>query len=188
MLKRIAARVASNPRAYELIQALLGARVVFAELQRVIPNRNVLTLDVGSSSGGVVARIVEKTIAIDIDLAPLALRARVAVQADARAIPLRAKTVPAATCVGVSHHLDDAGLAAALAEIARVTSGVFVFVDAVRNDGRFLSRLLWRYDRGANPRTAVELESALARDFEIERVVRFQYLHQYWLAIARPRR
>jgi len=188
MLKRFAERVASNPRAYELIQSLLGARVMFRALQEAIPDRNALTLDVGSSSGGAVAKIVAKTIAIDIDLAPLALRARVAVQGDARAIPLRGRSVPMTTCVAVSHHLDDTGLAAALAEIARVTSGVFVFVDAVRNDRRFLSRLLWRYDRGANPRTAVELESAIAREFEIERVVRFQYLHQYWLAIGRPRR
>jgi ubiquinone/menaquinone biosynthesis C-methylase UbiE len=101
-------------------------------------------------------------------------------------LPFSGDSFEAAICLFVSHHLDDAEFRAVVKELARVTKGVLFFVDAVRNEGRLLSRLLWRYDRGRNPRTKAEILAALGAAFEMADVSDFQTLHQYVLCVARP--
>ena len=89
-------------------------------------------------------------------------------------------------CLFVSHHLNDAEFRVVVGDLARVTKSVLFFVDAVRNEDRFLSRLLWRYDRGRNPRTKAEILAVLGAAFEIAEVSDYQTLHQYVLCVARP--
>ena len=66
-----------------------------------------------------------------------------------------------ACCVFVLHHLDDEALRRGLAELARVVRGELVVMDPLWLDRRAISRLLWRYDDGAHPRTRERLLAAL---------------------------
>ena len=193
MLKAIAHAAASRPRVYELIQILAGRQAIGRLIGPFIPIVRGMWLDVGSSSGSFPditgARAVP--VQIDNDVRPLVLakrrdsRSRV-IEADASSLPFRAGAFDLTTCFAVSHHLDDATLRAALREIARVTTDCFVFFDAVWVESRFLSRVLWRYDRGAFPRTREVLERELSRHFEISEQLTHRIAHEYWLAVARP--
>jgi hypothetical protein len=91
----------------------------------------------------------------------------------------------------MSHHLDDAQLAAMIGEESRLLrdDGQLVFLDAVWSRRRPLSRLLWRYDRGAFPRSADALVVALDRHFEPVRPPEyFAVWHEYLLWVGQPRR
>ncbi len=195
MLKRIARAAAANPRLYEIIQKLAGREAVRREIERrVSVQARGRWLDIGSSSGSIDStRLGSRLVQLDIDLQPLALaRSRtthlLAVCADASALPFRSAAFDVTSCFAVSHHLDDGALSRSLSEIARVTRETFVFFDAVRVDSRLLSRLLWKYDRGANPRTSLTLEKALVADFDVAESSSFTVLHRYVLFVLRPRR
>ena len=138
-------------------------------------------------------RLGIKPVYVDIDLRPLLARGRrVAaahlVGADAARLPFGAGSFDVALCLFVSHHLRDAELQNVIAELARVTTGALVFADPVRVDTRWISRLLWHYDRGRNPRTKEEILAALHTDFEVVGVSDFRIYHQYVLCVGRPRR
>ena len=192
MLKKIARRVASHPRVYELIQNLLGRRATWRKIESFIPATHDRWLDIGSSSGSFPARD-RQPFHLDIDILPLHLQKRRrgsthVVAGDAAALPFQSRSFDLATCFAVSHHLDDQALAKTLAEIARVTTGRLIFFDAVRIDSRLTSRLLWRYDRGEHPRTRETLTRMVSESFEIEDEIAYRIAHEYWLAVAVPRR
>jgi hypothetical protein len=89
--------------------------------------------------------------------------------------------------IAVSHHLSDDQLTQYVNEVARVTADRFVFLDAVVAEHP-VSRLLWRYDRGAWPRSEQTLVAALSVGLELERVERFRVWHEYLLVVGRPRK
>jgi SAM-dependent methyltransferase len=193
MLRRFVAAVLSFSFVYELVQSLAGQRKVAERLHGVLrdlPEGRVL--DVGSAAGGFALRLGLKPVCLDIDPLPLvSLRRRGRsgdpVAGDATALPFRDRCFDLTLCVAMSHHLSDRALSLLISELCRVTRGHLVFLDAVRNDARSISRWLWRYDRGGFPRTKRALVSSLESRFEIVRVVDFAVYHQYVVCIARPR-
>lgn len=191
MLKAFASWIASRPLFYELIQLLAGQPITVRHLRRAIDDP-AGALDVGSAGGGATRNLLRDPVSVDVDLVSIAALARRrpgarAVVASAAALPFRPRSFKTVVCSAVAHHLDDATFAAALAEMARVTAGKLVFVDGLRNDRRLVSKLLWRYDRGRNPRTRDELLEAIGRSFSIEAIDEYQHGHQVMLCVARPR-
>ena len=195
MLRRIAQAAASNPRIYEWIQVLLGREAAWRRIQPFVPPPGDRWLDIGSSTGSFPSLEQEdrQPACVDIDVQPLALRKqrnrdRDVVAADASALPFRDGSFDVITCFAMSHHLDDDTLSRAFAEAARVTRRSFLFFDAVRQDRRFLSRLLWRYDRGRFARPRTELRTMLTTHFEIAQEISYTVAHEYWVALCRTRR
>jgi SAM-dependent methyltransferase len=192
-LQRVTDAVASQPFWYDLIQVAAGQHRIERELLRVIPLlMSWPALDIGSAGGRLGRRVLGNPFAIDLDLRPLirARGGRVPVRvaaADAAVLPFAGAAFSVTLCACVSHHLEDTSFAAALAEIARVTRHAFVFVDAVRDDSRAISRLLWHYDRGSHPRPPERLVAAIEQHFVIHELRDFAFLHRYLLCVARPR-
>ena len=193
LARRIAAALVSRPPVYRLVQRLAGQARVAAQLRSSLPRGAdaAATLDVGSAEGGFSARLAIDPVFVDIDARPLLAmrrsrpRARAAA-ANASALPFPDRAFDVSLCVAVSHHLEDGELDGVLAELRRVTRSHLVFLDALRNDGRALSRLLWRFDRGPHPRTKAELEAALGRKFRLGAPEEFTVYHQYVLWVASP--
>lgn len=192
MLRRIAQAIASNPALYQLIQSVSGQRLTAKQLAVALAGADTRrALDVGSAGGGTSRGLLSGPVSIDVDVPSLAALKRAndearAVAGSIAALPFRSGSFPTAICVAVSHHLDGPTLAAGLREIARVVSDRFVFIDAVKIDHRWMSRLLWRYDRGRFPRTRAELLAAVRERFVIESIVDYRFLHCYVVCVARP--
>ena len=193
MLQRLAAALVSRPFVYNLVQVVAGRNRVIKRLRDAtgsLPPGRIL--DVGSASGRVGLDLGIRPVCLDIDFLPLSDRRRrgtldLAVQGDAARLPFARKSFDLTLCTAVSHHLDDDTLLAALAEIGHVTSGTFLFFDAIRNDSRWLSRWLWRFDRGRHPRTEEQLRQALERSFQPRTTAMFAVFHTYFLFLGTPR-
>jgi SAM-dependent methyltransferase len=191
--------VAANPRVYDIIQRIAGERRLFEGLEPHLSQlpRTARLLDLGGGTGGL-RSIAGLARYICLDSDPLKLdgfrrrrRDGFAVLGDAANCPIASRSVDVVACARVSHHLSDGQLTEALAEIARVlrSGGTLVFTDALRSS-RWSSRWLWRLDRGANPRTAAQIEAAIARHFDIEqwRTLAVPLLHEFVICVARVRR
>ena len=194
VLQRIASSLVSQPRVYKFVQALAGQPRIAARVREVFSANPTdgRVLDVGSSEGSFAERLNLDLLFVDVDWKPLvSLRRRRpgsrAAAASATDLPFADRAFDVTLCVAVSHHLDDAQLEAAIRELARVTRGHLVFLDAIRNERRALSRWLWRFDRGRYPRTRAELEAALGRGFHLRRSDAFAVRHQYVIWVAAPR-
>ncbi len=194
MLKNLARALVSVPAVYDFVQDLAGQPRMAERMRSTLAGLSKgRTVDVGSSGGRLADRLGIDPVYVDIDVRPLNARRRrggaaALVGADAGRLPFPAGCFDLALCFFVSHHLADAELAPVVAELARVTRGNLFFVDGVRNDRRAISRLLWRYDRGRNPRTKEQILAALSQRFELTDVDDFQIYHQYVLCVGRPRR
>jgi ubiquinone/menaquinone biosynthesis C-methylase UbiE len=192
VIERIAHALVSIPGVYDLVQTIAGQRRMARRLRQTMATLPAgRMVDVGSAGGGMADRLGIEPVYVDIDVRPLLARRRRAVAArlvgaDAARLPFSGESFEVAICLFVSHHLSDVEFRVVVGELARVTKGVLFFADAVRNEGRLLSRLLWRYDRGRNPRTKAEILAALGAAFEIAGASDFQAWHQYVLCVARP--
>lgn len=193
-LERAAAALVSIPAVYDLVQRAAGQPTVADRLKRAVERLGpaARVLDVGSSEGGFAARLALDPVFLDVDPRPLAaLRRRRpgarAAAADATRMPFRDSAFDVTLCAAVSHHLDDGQLAAVVSELARVTRGHLVFLDALRNERRPLSRWMWRFDRGRHPRTVGEIGGALDRRFRLTGPEEFTVRHQYALWVGSPR-
>ena len=91
--------------------------------------------------------------------------------------------------IDMSHHIPDDVLTNFLREARRMlrAGGSLIFMDAVWNPRRPVGRLIWRYDRGASPRSASALAAALADGFEPVERRRLTFWHEYLLWLGRPR-
>jgi ubiquinone/menaquinone biosynthesis C-methylase UbiE len=198
MILRLFHAAAARPAIYNFIQAASGARYVHARLGERI--RGIASpryvLDVGGATGTL--RVYwpreSRYICLDLERPKLegfrkAVPDGLALQGDATAMPLATGSVDAVICTAVAHHLDEKALLHALAESRRVLAphGQFVFLDALERSDRFLSRALWKVDRGAHPHTAERLRQMLAQEFEVCHWERFSVLHEYALAVLRKR-
>jgi len=194
LLQRAAAALVSRPWIYELVQDLTGQAKTAERLRSVIrklPHERML--DVGSAAGGLAGKLGASPVCVDVDLEPLAaLKGRrsesACVAADGARLPFGPASFDLTLCVAVCHHVDDLTLPEMLAELARVTSGRLVVLEPLRNDGRGVSRFLWRYDRGRHPRTREELVRRVGERFRVEETVEYRLYHDYWLCVARPSR
>ncbi len=59
-----------------------------------------------------------------------------------------------------------------------------IFLDALKEKRSLVSNLMWRYDRGRNPRTAEHLLSMLRHHFAVEDIQRYKIYHRYLLCIG----
>lgn len=198
MLARLLHWFAAKPWIYDRIQALAGAATVNRHLATALqpllrPSLDVL--DVGGGTG--LARTLfpadARYVCLDSDPVKLAgFRQKYpdaqAVLADGTHMPIETATVDIVLCRFVTHHVPDDQLPALFREMARVLkpSGSLVFVDAVRGEGRPISKLMWRYDRGSFPRHEEDVRARINNRFQVMSWDRFAVFHPYVLAVARP--
>jgi SAM-dependent methyltransferase len=188
--------LADDPRVYDLIQLLAGRHVIDMRLRRVLAGASgAVVLDVGAGTGSVARLLPPGTSYWALDNDPAKLQRLESKVPGARRLLRSAldtglddEAVDWSVCVDVAHHLDDEQLPHLVTELARLTRGRLVFVDPLWSQRPSLGRVLWRYDRGAHPRTADRLLQALQARFEIESVERFRAIHRYIMCVCRPRR
>ncbi len=185
----------SDGRVYDLVQSLLGRSLAAGRLRRCVERTaGASVLDLGAGTGHVreLVPASAKYLALDCDLQKVSrFRAKYplapAVLSDATRLCIKDKSVDYATCVAVAHHLSDLELQLLFSETARVVRERLIFLEALRCDASWISRLLWKYDRGSYPRTVDELRSALERWFKIENSEVYAIHHQYLLCTAIPK-
>jgi hypothetical protein len=66
--------------------------------------------------------------------------------------------------------------------------GYLLFLDALWKPSRFISRLLWKLDRGSFPHTEEALLSALSAHGEIVKIERYQIYHRYVICLVKRKR
>jgi SAM-dependent methyltransferase len=181
-------RLAARPRVYDAIQFATGAPVVAGIMRRWLAGARGLVLDIGGGTGRIKTLLPPNTRHVCVDVDELKLSGYIAkfddalaIHGDASMLPFRSGAVDAITFVAVSHHLTDGELGRVFDEIARVQSptGTFFFFDAISVPDRFISRMLWRHDRGAHPRTQEQLVTVLRRHFRVVDCVQHTILHRY---------
>jgi SAM-dependent methyltransferase len=194
VLQRGLHTLAAQPRIYDALGWLFGANEVRQRLGvRLAPHPEATVLDLGAGTGSVAEVVPSGAAYVWLDSDPLKLRGflaktanPVAVLADATRLPFASKSVDWSASVAVSHHLDAQALEQFISEASRVTRECFVFLDAVASL-RLASRALWKYDRGAWPRTSTQLEQALAQRFELQHIDTFRVVHEYVVITCKPR-
>ena len=181
-------RLASRPKVYDAIQFAGGAPVVAGLMRRWLAEARGLTVDVGGGTGRVKSLLPTAARHVCVDVDPQKLAGYVskyehgqAVFGDALRLPLQGDVANAVTLVAVSHHLTESELTIAFDEIARVLApnGTFYFFDAILAPNRWLSRWLWRHDRGAHPRTSEQLLYHLSSHFRIVDTFEYSIWHRY---------
>ena len=192
MLQRLAARLVSKPWIYDLVQRAAGRAEVVARVRAILPHvagRRVL--DVGSAGGGLATVLGLDPVSLDVDArSVLSVRRRkpsaAALVGDASRLPFPDRYFDLSLCADISHHLPEPVWREALSELRRVTRGTLLFLDAVRDDKRLISQLLWRYDRGRFPRRRDDILEAIGREFRVRSVDDFSVYHRYLLCTATP--
>ena len=86
----------------------------------------------------------------------------------------------------VTHHLTDDMLNRFWTEANRVLkpAGRFILFDAVYDAARRVGLLLWKLDRGSNPRTPETLRVFFERHFKVGHWEEFAILHHYVFGIG----
>ena len=196
LLRRTAAALVSRPVVYDVVQVLAGSRKCYGRLKRQLPGTaGKRVLDVGGGTGRAldVLEANARYTCLDMDRQKLVrLREKYpgaeVVVGDAAAMPTSSGGFELALCVFVAHHLQDSVLRGALGELSRVCRGSTLIMEPLWVPSRAISRLLWRYDQGAYPRTRAALLEEVERYFEIEHVDEWTVFHRYILLRCRPRR
>jgi ubiquinone/menaquinone biosynthesis C-methylase UbiE len=196
MLNRILHRIAAYSSAYDALQVLAGRPLISRALRKWLASANGLTIDVGGGTGNLKALLPAGNVShVCVDRDPRKLSGYVAKFRDARPLygdatrlPVRNRTAPVVAMVAVSHHLTDVELDEALGEIARIQApaGTFFFFDALLVPERLISRFLWARDRGAHPRTAVDIVARLQKNFQIVEQFEYTVWHRYLACRCRP--
>jgi SAM-dependent methyltransferase len=187
----------ANPWVYDQVQVMAGARRINRHLiAQFGPLSSVpLVLELGGGTGRIRNLWPRSTTYICLDTDEQKLRRFLhvhtdgaALLADATLIPIRSSSVDVVVCVAVSHHIPDKLLANLVDESRRVLTGngTLIFMDAIWSPKRWAGRLLWRYDRGAYPRSAGTLHTILSAHFKNVHRERFAFWHEYLLWIGTP--
>jgi ubiquinone/menaquinone biosynthesis C-methylase UbiE len=195
MLTGLLHRVVAQPRVYDLVQTLVGAKTVRRRLAaRIAPVRSAgWVLDIGGGTGAVGGLWSETSRYICLDIDPLKLQgfsarnpAGVALLADATRIPLADRSVDIVLCTNVTHHLTEAQLDRMIGHSARVLkpTGKLILSDALWAPARRVGKLIWKFDRGSFPRTVDVLQKMLTRHLKIEHWDQFAVWHEYFIAVA----
>lgn len=188
--------VLDNPYLYDVLQTMGAHHVTARRLEGVLSAAaGQEVLDIGAGTGNLAQVLPPNAIYRALDNDPVKMERLQSKVPNAQCLlrsamdtGLADASVDWTVCVAVSHHLDDLQLAEVIAEMARVTSGRMVFLDALWTGKWGLQRVLWRYDRGFYPRRFAVLLDALREHFDLERVDRYKQLHDFFLCIGRPRR
>jgi SAM-dependent methyltransferase len=189
-------RLVENSRVYDLIQRGMGYELTARRLRAALGGAGgEQVLDVGAGTGNLAPLLPASSTYLPLEPDPaklVQLRAKLPgvepLQRMSTATGLADGAVGWTVCVAVSHHLDDEQLVQTVAELARVTRDRLVFIDAVWDPAWLPGRLLWRLDRGNNPRTAEQLKAALGTGFAPLKIEHYRGAHRYLLYIAQPKR
>jgi len=197
VIKSIIHRIVANPKVYDAVQAAVGARLIEQRMQRQLEalSGSACVVDIGGGTGLIKDLFGGDCLYICLDIDPVKIdgyrdkeAAGVAILADATVAPIVSGSVDLVVCKSLSHHIPPDRIADLFKECFRILKpeGALLFVDAVRNDKRFRSNFMWRYDRGSFPRTIGEIRSMLEANGRIDHWEEFAYLHEYVLCLARP--
>jgi ubiquinone/menaquinone biosynthesis C-methylase UbiE len=196
-MSSLADRVLAEPGVYDLIQRLVGVRILDERIREVCMTRPqpATVLDVGGGTG-TSSRLWDlgtRYVCLDLERAKLApLRRRgegSALVGDALRLPIASTSIDAILCRFVAHHIDHASLPLLFGEMARVLNpaGYLIFIDPLDLPGRWQSRLLWKYERGHYRRSENDLRASLEERFDVVHWQRFALYHHYALCLAVPR-
>ena len=188
-------RIVAIPVIYDAAQLVAGARQtrnVLRNLVADLPLETASVLDIGGGTGLLRALFPPATRYTCLDNDPQKLggfRAKnpdcAAIEGSSTSIPGENETYDLAIICAMTHHLSDEDLHATVAEAARILrpDGHLLFLDALWEPGRLRGRILWRLDRGSNPRTYDALHAAFTRRFKIVKESRWAVHHAYvgWL-------
>jgi len=195
MLRRILGTVVANPWVYDAVQKMAGREENYRRLRPLLAQaKGELLLEAGAGTGEI-TRILDpatRYLWLDNDVQKLTgflskNKNHLAVLADGTRIPLADQSVHSVLTIAVTHHLQDHELDLFLAELARVCRQQLVFLDALDDPSLLVSKLMWRYDRGSQPRTYENLLSKLRQHFELEMIHRYKIYHEYLLCTGKPR-
>jgi ubiquinone/menaquinone biosynthesis C-methylase UbiE len=194
VLTSLAHALVSHPWVYDKVQFLAGGKHVLRRLKPVLAETEGDTvLDVGGGTGNATLILPSLHSYICLDNDPMKLlglkRKQLSLNSllgDATSMPVRDKSVDDVLCLNVLHHLTDDQVASFLREAARVARKRFIVMDPLDRPHSFVSRTLWRYDRGSHPRSKERLRSFLESRFKIERTENFAVYHEYLICVCRP--
>jgi ubiquinone/menaquinone biosynthesis C-methylase UbiE len=194
---RILRRIAQWGWAYDAIQLMAGMKQVNARIRPHLPPASAsdYVLDLGGGTGNFKNWWPGcRYICLDVEDSKLQHFRRtnpdgLALLADGTSLPLPPASIHTIVCKVVAHHLTEAMLDLAFAECRRVLApgGTLLFLDAVERPDRWISRSLWRMDRGAYPHSAAYFHRVLADHFHIRHREDFTIFHQYVFYVLGPR-
>jgi SAM-dependent methyltransferase len=194
MIDRLLHTIVAHPAVYDLLQRLCGSERSLDKVRTLaagVGDGRVLDVGAGTANGLRALPPEAEYVWLDTDRQKLGGLQRHghhlhAILASATSIPLRAKSVDVGLCLAMSHHLDEAEIPKLFSELARVCRDRLIFIDPVLSNA-FVSRLLWKYDRGSFPRTTARLRALVEQRFTIEHEEEYVIYHRYWLCTARPK-
>jgi len=195
-ITNLAHRIVAIPWVYDLVQFLAGAPILIRRLTPVVRrlDRPAVIVDLGGGTGMFrpVCDPASKYICLDTDIEKLRgnlrkYRKGLAITADVTRAPIKDGTVDMALCTNMSHHLDDPAFSGLVSESRRLLkpTGTMLFMDIVWSPRRRFARLLWKYDRGSNPRTPDALNSVLSSQLTVTERHRFAVYHEYVLMLGK---
>jgi ubiquinone/menaquinone biosynthesis C-methylase UbiE len=195
MFKVMLHRLAEHPVVYDLIQKLAGEAksnaVIASQTKKINPKS--LVVDFGGGTGSFQELLPQSSTYVCLDMDRLKLKGflkksqdGLALIGDATQAPIRAEVVDVAICKAILHHVPEENLAVLFQEISRVLKpcGKFIVIDPVWASGRWIGRQLWKYDRGAFPRTEETLHSAISPYYKIVYWQTFHVYHEYVLCVG----
>lgn len=191
MIREILHALVSKPAVYNMCQATIGAGRVTQRVAAFARGEHGWVLDVGANRGYAKRLWPDDARYVGLDLDPTMLRAggvALAIEGDATQLPVRSSCMDMALCKQVSHHIPDDILDRMFEEVVRVLKpgGKLIFMDAVKTP-KAVSKLMWRYDRGAHPRWEADLRRFVDRHFEVEHREQHWNVHLYVLYLLVPR-
>jgi SAM-dependent methyltransferase len=194
LIVRILHDIVAKPAIYNFLQSMAGFEQSRARMRRILAPTSGVILDIGAGTG-LFADVLPsgaRYLWLDNDPAKLggfrrAHPQKLALLGDAARIPIRDGGVDYAMSIAVSHHLTDDELDSFLRSVARVCQRGFIFLDGTDRPQSFISRLLWKYDRGSHPRTPEVLREFLERYFIIRSEELYRIYHTYLLCHAVPK-
>ena len=178
---------------YDLTQFLGGSSILRRRLRPYYAACHGLVLDVGGGTGNVGLLLPAGCahFCLDNELPKLERFSAKALGspllADGTRIPIRSGSIDFVTCNQVSHHLTSDQFEAMLRESARVLkpAGSLIFMDAVLKPSRLPGRILWTLDRGAHPKSSLDLRQAVERHFSVEKWDRLALYHEFVIGVCR---
>ncbi|HLG94745.1 MAG TPA: class I SAM-dependent methyltransferase [Bryobacteraceae bacterium] len=185
-------RLVAWPAVYDVVQTACGAGQSRKRVRKLLQDvGGVSVLDVGAGTGNGLRVLPPRARYLWLDNDPQKLaglksgRAIEAILASATAMPLASHSVDVVLCIAMAHHLNDQELLQLLDELSRVCRDRLIFLDPIASRESFMSRLLWRYDRGSYPRTSAALRRLIQQKFNVEYEEEYSIYHRYWLCSAR---
>ena len=195
MLTRILHQLVALPWVYDCVQILAGVPKIYGRLAPRLGSLSPTSVivDMGGGTGAFrhLCPPACRYLCLDMDRSKLRGHRRkhrrgVVILSDATRPPVKDRSADVVLCTFLAHHLSDQALARVLSESRRILkeTGFLLFMDPIWQPSRWIARLLWKYDRGANPRTGENLRSAVSDQFRIVDSQRFAVHHEYVLFVG----